>query len=137
MPRYLAIELGGVTVRAVLREDVAPRTVAALVGALPITARAAHCICSGECVFFTSEQLPLVDPENATAYVSQGDVVLGPRRELVIVYGRRCSMRGFSGYYPSNAFAMVRDLDAMDRFAEIGRKTLMEGAKPITVRLEA
>ena len=136
MPRYLEIDLAGVTVTAVLREDVAPKTVAALVDVLPVTARAAHCICSGECIWFTSDRLPVPEPENATAYMSQGDIVLGPRHEFVIAYGRRCAMRGFSGYYPANAFAMVRDLDAMDRFAEVSRKTLTEGAQTITVRLK-
>lgn len=135
MPRYLEVDLAGVPVHALLREDVAPKTIDALLKVLPMSARAMHCTCSGECVWFDSERLPVVAPENSTVYLSQGDIVLGPSHEFVIAYGRRCAMRGFSGYHPCNVFAIVRDLDAMDRFAEVCRKIKMDGAKPITVRL--
>lgn len=138
MARYIEIELNGVTVKAVLREDGAPRTVAAVVQALPLSGRAIHCICSGECVWFESEQVPLVPAvgmeENLTIYFSQGDIALGPRHEFLIIYGRRCASRSLRGYVPYSAFAMVRDLDAMDRFAKVAAPIMSDGSGEIRVR---
>jgi len=134
MAREIEVVLEGIAVNAVLREDAAPKTVAALLRALPITSTAVHCICSGECIWFKSDQVPIAFPETETVYLSQGDIALGYDNDFLIAYGRRCSTRGFKGYLPYNPIAVVRDLDAMERFAKVAHSIEFEGGKAISVR---
>lgn len=135
VPEQIELQLEDVIVNAVVRFDVAPINAAAFLKALPITSRAAHCICSGECVWFKTESVPIAQPENETVYLSQGDIAIGYDHDFLIAYGRRCSTRGFAGYLKYNPIAMVRDMDAMDRFAAVAAATEFDGAKPITVRI--
>src|SRR5262245_6290466 len=130
--RRIAIAVDGEHVAiADLREDVAPHTCAAIWAVLPLVGSLRHCTSSGECVFFGVNALlsidsahgalsrarvsrehgvvhgpPLIEPENLTCYVSQGDVVLTPDKACIMVYGRRCVIRAYVGELPSNAFAM-------------------------------
>ena len=134
MAEYIEITLNGATVQAVLREDLAPKTVAAVKAALPIESPAIHCMCSGECVWLLDDRVPLVEEENAFTYMSQGDICIGYKHELVIVYGRRCATRGRKGYMYFNVFAEVRDLDAMDRFAKECEPIMSMGSGIIEVR---
>jgi len=137
MAQHIEVELNGVVVTALLLEDAAPKTVDALVKALPMSSKAIHCICSGECVWFQHDHVPIVEEENATTYFSQGDISLGYKHEFVIAYGRRCAARGFKGYMRFNVFAMVRDLDAMDRFAAVSAPIMSDGTGTISVRLKS
>ena len=77
---------------------------------------------------------PLVQPENLTVYLSQGDFVLTPDKACIVVYGRRCTVRSYVGDLPSNAFAYIRDPDGLDRLEMLAKRTLKYGAK--TIRLE-
>ena len=134
MPEYIEISLNGASVRAVLLEDQAPQSVAAVRDALPIESPAIHCMCSGECVWLLDDRVPLVEEENAFTYMSQGDICIGYKHEIVIVYGRRCATRGRKGYMHFNVFAMVRDLDAMDRFAKECEPIMSMGSGIIQIR---
>ena len=155
--RRVAIIIAGRQVAvADLRDDVAPKTAAAIWDALPIHGSLRHCTSSGECVFFGVDALlsidtrpnatasstlssthalvhgpPLIEPENLTCYVSQGDIVLTPDKACIMVYGRRCVVRAYVGELPSNAFAMIRDPDELDEFELVAKQTLFEGAKSI------
>jgi hypothetical protein len=157
--RRLRIRIDGQEVAlADLRDDVAPRTCDAIWAALPITGQLRHCTSSGECVFFGVDVplsvdvvkgatgsgrvhaehgvvhgAPLIEPENLTCYVSQGDIVLTPDKACILVYGRRCVVRAYTGELPSNAFAMVRNPTELDAFERVSRRTLWEGAMPIVL----
>ncbi|MYC85684.1 MAG: DUF3830 family protein [Acidimicrobiia bacterium] len=144
---------------AVLRFDVASRTASAIRDMLPLEATLMHVTCSGEGVFFPVDKelaidtMPgragsdgvtdggvvvhgprLVQPENLTVYLSQGDFVLTPDKACIIAYGRRCVVRSYVGDLPSNAFAYIRDPDDLDRLEMLAKRTLKDGAK--TIRLE-
>ena len=144
---------------AVLRFDVAGRTASAIRDVLPLEAPLMHVTCSGEGVFFpiddrlaidtmqggagsdgvTDEGVvvhgpPLVQPENLTVYLSQGDFVLTPDKACIVAYGRRCIVRSYVGDLPSNAFAYIRDPVGLDRLEMLAKRTLKDGAK--TIRLE-
>jgi hypothetical protein len=134
MSEYIEVTLNGASVQAVLLEDQAPKTVAAVKAALPIQSPAIHCMCSGECVWLQDDAVPLVEEENAFTYMSQGDICIGYKHEIVIVYGRRCATRGRKGYMHFNVFATVRDLDAMDRFAQECEPIMSMGSGIIEVR---
>jgi len=127
-------------------------TIPAIWDALPIVGEAMHCTCSGECIFFhVSSPLaidlqvespasrdfihgsPLVMPENLTVMVSAGDLVLTPAKDILIVWGRRCSIRAYVGPFPSSAFAMIRDPTDIDIFASLARQTLRRGAMPVSL----
>ena len=145
---------------ALLRFDVARRTASAIRDVLPLEAPLMHVTCSGEGVFFpVDDELAidtmqgkagsdgvtdggvvvhgpaLVQPENLTVYLSQGDFVLTPDKACIIAYGRRCVVRSYVGDLPSNAFAYIRDPDGLDRLEMLAKRTLKDGAK--TIRLEA
>ena len=119
-----------------------------------------HVTCSGEGVFFPIDDRlavdtvqggagsdgvtdhgvvvhgpPLVQPENLTVYLSQGDFVLTPDKACIVAYGRRCIVRSYVGDLPSNAFAYIRDPDGLDRLDVLAKRTLKDGAK--TIRLES
>jgi len=143
---------------AILREDVAPRTSAAIWDALPIEGKLMHGTSSGEAVFFAVD-VPLsidlvpnalgssdlavgnvvahgetvVPPENATCYVSQGDFVLTPYKACLIAYGRRAIIRSYVGELPSNAFAFVREPSELDALERLCKATLAHGAKRIVL----
>jgi len=143
---------------ALLRFDVASRTAAAIRDVLPLEASLMHVTCSGEGVFFPVDEelaidtMPgagsdgvtdggvvvhgprLVQPENLTVYLSQGDFVLTPDKACITAYGRRCVVRSYVGDLPSNAFAYIRDPDHLGRLEMLAKRTLKYGAK--TIRLE-
>lgn len=135
MSERIEISLEDIKVTAVLRDDVAPKTVDLFVRSLPLSSKAVHCICSGECIWFKDDSVPFALPENETIYLSQGDIALGYDHDFLIAYGRRCATRGFAGYLKYNPIAMVRDMDAMDAFAERAKAIEREGEKVITVTL--
>lgn len=144
---------------ALLRFDVASRTASAIRDVLPLEAPLMHVTCSGEGVFFPVDDELVIDtmqggagsdgvtdggvvvhgprlvqPENLTVYLSQGDFVLTPDKACIIAYGRRCVVRSYVGDLPSNAFAYIRDPDGLDRLEMLAKRTLKDGAK--TIRLE-
>lgn len=135
MSEYIEIELNGATVQALLLAEEAPQTVAAIKEALPVTSKAIHCMCSGECVWLQDDGVPKVEEENPQTYMSQGDISIGYKHELVIAYGRRCATRGKKGYMHFNVFAEVRDIEAMNRFAKECEPIMSDGSGMISVRL--
>ena len=132
----MEIELESVKVVATFLEEQAPKTCKAMSEALPLDAEAKHSTWSGNAIWFVSDKLPVVEPENAFCLMSQGDVVIYPGiKEVMVIYGRRAFSRGPStDNSPANVFAVVRDLDAMDRFAEKARNLVNVGAKRICLR---
>jgi hypothetical protein len=133
--RKIEIELEGVRVVATLLEDKAPKTSEAFWKILPLEADAKHCTLSGECVFFTHDKIPKVEPENHSPFVSQGDIVLSPDREIIIVHGRKCLLRTYTTiYHPSNHFAIIDHSENLEKFEKVAENLKNVGAKKIVFR---
>lgn len=130
MPRKMKIELDGVKVVADLLEDKAPRTRDAFWSILPIDRRDALHYVRG-CIFFVHDKLPYVERENHPPFVSQGDVVLTPDREFILVHGRRCLLRTYpTGLHPSNCFAIIPIWqENFKKFEDVAENLKRTGAK--------
>jgi hypothetical protein len=146
MVKEIEIEMEGVVIVGTLMDGdewgQAPKACDAFLKTLPINAKAMHGMWSGNIVVVESAKIPEVEPENPTIFLSQGDIGIVPNRygrkvgELIIAYGRRVSMRGtHTGKEPVNVFAEVKDIDSMEKFAEVCRRTRLEGLKEINIRL--
>ncbi len=135
-PPMLEIVAAGFAFRARFEEAAAPGTVAAFRAILPFEDRLIHCRWSGE-----SNWIPWGDrelglgPENATCYPAPGQLLLYPggvsETELLFPYGH-CAFASKAGALAGNHFATV--VEGGERFAELGRLTLWEGAQPISFR---
>ena len=93
--KRVEIELNGVKVRAVLYEEKAPVTVAALWNCLPFEDKVTHAKWSGQ-MFHTNTDLPLkidtsqwgLGMENPVGFQAPGDIVYLPLvKEIAIAYG--------------------------------------------------
>jgi hypothetical protein len=90
------VEVEGARARFVLRDDLAPKSTAALWDTLPIETTLAHAKLSGDACFFSVNGGPLVQlpeqPELSVASIYQGYIVLAPSpargvAELLVSYG--------------------------------------------------
>lgn len=132
MARHMEIELEGFKVVATLLDDEAPKTCDAFWNILPFEGEAMHCTCSGQCIFSHGGSLPKVEPENQSPFVSQGDVLISPDLELIIVHGRMCYIRAYTtNDYPVNHFAIIQDIG---KFEEVAENLKRVGAKKILIR---
>ncbi len=93
--KRVEIELNGVKVRAMLYEEKAPVTVAALWNCLPFEDKVTHAKWSGQ-MFHTNTDLPLkidtsqwgLGMENPVGFQAPGDIVYLPLvKEIAIAYG--------------------------------------------------
>jgi uncharacterized protein DUF3830 len=131
--KVLEIVAGKLRFVAHLEEDVAPDTVAAFRRLLPLESRIIHARWSGEaCWIPFGERDVGIGPENATSYPSPGQILLYPggvsETEILFPYGST-SFASKAGPLAGNHFATVRE--GTEHFAELGRRTLWEGAQPI------
>lgn len=111
-PRKFEVKLAGNRVVARLLERDAPNSCGVFWSLLPFEGKAAHCLSSGTCIYISHETsgvtIPIIDPENESPFVSQGDIVYSQRGEIIIVYGKRCYLR-----------SMSKDTEPMNHIAEI------------------
>jgi hypothetical protein len=118
-----------------LEEESAPRTVGALRRLLPLESRIIHARWSGEAAWIPFGELDVgIGPENATSYPSPGELLLYPggvsETELLFPYGHAC-FASKAGQLAGNHFATV--FEGAEHLRELGRRTLWEGAQPITI----
>ena len=129
----LNVTIAGIRFDAVLLKEQAPQTCAAFEKLLPYESKIVHVRWSGEGVW-----IPLGDYdfgigyENHTSHPAPGHVILYPggisETEILLAYGG-VDFSSKMGQLAGNHFiTLTSDLD---KLAEIGPKTLWEGALPI------
>jgi hypothetical protein len=129
----LEIVSGDLRFVARLEEEAAPDTVAAFRRLLPLESRLIHARWSGEACWIPFGELDVgLGPENATTYPTPGQILFYPagvsETEILFPYGPT-TFASKAGALAGNHFATV--LDEVAGLAELGRKTLWEGAQPI------
>jgi hypothetical protein len=116
-----------------LEEELAPATVAAFRRLLPLESRIIHARWSGESCWIPFGELDVgLGPENATCYPAPGQLLFYPggvsETEILFPYGPT-AFASKAGPLAGNHFATI--VEGVDRLAELGRKTLWEGAQPL------
>ena len=129
----LEIVCGDFSFVARLEEGAAPDTVAAFRGLLPLESRIIHARWSGEACWIPFGELDVgFGPENATSYPAPGQILFYPsgvsETEILFPYGPT-AFASKAGALAGNHFATVHE--GASALAELGRKTLWEGAQPI------
>jgi hypothetical protein len=133
----LRLSVGDLVFEGRLEEAEAPRTCAAIRAILPFSGTLIHVRWSGEAVWMPLGDRDIgVGPENPTSYPAPGQLLFHPagisEAELLIAYGPvRFASR--AGQLAGNHFATLTD--GLDRLAEVGRRTLWQGAQPFRVEL--
>ena len=130
----IKITSGAYAFDAVLLTAEAPKTCAIFLAALPLTDRIIHVRWSGEACWipFGNKDFGLAY-ENATSFPVPGDVLFYPggfsETELLIGYGA-VRFASKMGQLAGNHFMTITSDKHL--LAEFGRKTLWDGAQPIT-----
>ena len=129
----MEIVSGRLRFTARLEEEAAPETVAAFRRLLPLESRIIHARWSGEACWIPFGELDVgFGPENATRYPAPGQILFYPggvsETEILFPYGAT-AFASKAGALAGNHFATV--LEGASALAELGRKTLWEGAQPI------
>ncbi|MGP2494178.1 DUF3830 family protein [Mesorhizobium sp. PUT5] len=134
----LKVVIADVAFDARLEREAAPATCAAFVERLPFESQVVHVRWSGEGVW-----IPLGDYnfgvgyENHTSYPAPGQIVLYPggisETEILLAYGG-VHFASKLGQLAGNHFITLTS--NLDRLAEIGKRTLWQGAQKITFQME-
>ena len=133
----LAIRVGDLEFRA-RWETEAPQTVAAIRAMLPIENQLIHCRWSGESTWIPFGDLRVgVGYEHHTSHPAPGELLIYTGEisecEILFPYGA-CMFSSKLGQLAGNHFATVEPDDGWgDRLREVGRRTLWQGAQPITI----
>jgi hypothetical protein len=137
--KKIGIELDGVPVTAVLYEERAPLTVAALWACLPFEDRVTHGKWSGA-MFHTNAELPIdldtpqfpFGMENPVGFQAPGDIVYLPAaREVAIAYGEARFAWVAGAMMVSGLGRIESDLT---EFAKKAERLMWDGAKTLTLR---
>ena len=128
---------GGFT--AVLRPDLSPETVKAVIAMLPLEATVYHSRWSGREINFSVKSPKSVPRERQTCTVNTGDVVYWKEWEmgeaaqeaLAIYYGAEVT-RDHRGYLPVNVFARVPPGE-WPEIEKVGLRIWREGREGVTV----
>ncbi len=116
-------------------EDAAPLTRAALRAWLPIRSQLIHCRWSGESTWIPfGDRRPDVGHENHTSHPAPGELLIYvgdmSESEILFPYGA-CMFSSKLGQLTGNHFATI--VEGRDQLAEVGRRTLWEGAQNIEI----
>ena len=135
MPRrdHIQIQAGDFRFTAKLEWEKAPKTCAAFVARLPFISKIVHVRWSGEGVWIPLGELDFgVAYENATSYPAPGQFLLYPagvsETEILLAYGA-VQFASKAGQLAGNHFLTITS--EINALAELGRKTLWEGAQSI------
>jgi hypothetical protein len=134
----LAIRVGDLEFHASWEPD-APQTVAAIRSMLPIENRLIHCRWSGESTWIPFGDLRVgVGYEHHTSHPAPGQLLIYTgdisECEILFPYGA-CMFSSKLGQLAGNHFATLEPDDGWaDRLRVVGRRSLWEGAQPITIR---
>jgi hypothetical protein len=133
----LTITIADIAFSARLEIDEAPKTCAAFLSRLPFAGQIVHVRWSGEAVWIPLGDLDFgVSFENHTSYPAPGQVLLYPggisETEILLAYGG-VHFASKMGQLAGNHFITLTE--GVEQFAEIGRRTMWEGAKPIRFAL--
>jgi hypothetical protein len=114
-------------------ESAAPNTVARFRILLPYRERIIHVRWSGEACWIPLGDLDLgLGFENNTSYPAPGQMILYPggvsETEILVAYGP-CCFASKAGQLSGNHFLTISG--DLARLAELGRRTLWDGAQPI------
>lgn len=137
MTALIDITAGPFALVARLEEERAPATCALFRSFLPWSERLIHVRWSGEGMWIpmgeTAYDLPW---ENHTCYPRPGQFIFYPggvsETEILLAYGEVCFSSKF-GQLPGNHFLTV--VEGAENLAQLGQKTLWDGAQPVTFRL--
>jgi hypothetical protein len=139
--RRLQIDFDGVTVGAVLLENLAPKTTQALASVLPLDTQATNDTWGGPVTRVWgsgsdgSLQLSVTELESAKHLVWPGYVYFDPRKKMLrVCYGIDADIKDVGGAIPVTPVAAIDRAD-VERFAAVARRQLTEGKKRIAVRL--
>lgn len=136
----------GVTARAVLLEEAAPRTCAAVWAQLPIVVTAGHGAYSGTIVGVRLDPSVIVGEENATTCVQTGDVMFthyepntrhgypNGLSEIYWAYDRYARPHVPGQWVPAIANVFARIVGEPADFYAVCRRILQEGLKRIEIR---
>lgn len=136
MPK-LRITAGPYVFVARLEEAGAPKTCAAMRALLPLREKLVHCRWSGESTWVPLGDRRLeVELENHTSHPAPGQVLVYPggisEMEILFPYGATM-FSSKVGQLAGNHFATVTE--GAEKLAELGRRTLYEGAQDFTLEL--
>ena len=117
-------------------DDVAPQTVAAFRGLLPLDSKVIQARWSGQSAWIPMGDLDVgIGPENATSYPAAGELLLYPgslsETELLFPYGHTC-FASKAGQLAGNHFATI--VEGGERLQELGELVLWHGAQDISFR---
>ena len=118
--------------------EAAPKTCAAFKKQMPFISKMVHVRWSGEGVWMPLGDLDFgVGYENNTAYPAPGHIILYPggvsETEILLAYGG-VHFASKLGQLAGNHFITLTS--NLDRLAEIGKRTLWQGAQKITFQME-
>jgi hypothetical protein len=135
MAKRIEVEVAGVTVTAVLLEELAPRTTSALWSILPIENTLRHVRWGGNGTYILERRLrdPSLFPlENQVSFYFPNTIALKPEHgELAFSYGQS-QARSLGGNGWASHFANIEG-DTTE-FLKVLASTQHEGGKPITIR---
>jgi len=133
----IRILVAGLEFGARLEGRAAPRTCAAFLGLLPLSASLLQARWSGESAWVPLGNLDLdlaLGPENPTSHPAPGQLLLYPgglsETEILFPYGATL-FASKVGQLAGNHFATL-DPDAHPHLAELGRRVLWDGAQDVT-----
>ena len=136
MARHVELEVAGVTVTAVLLDDLAPKTTNAFWEILPIEQTLRHVRWGGNGAYVIERKLrdeALFPLENRVAFYFPNTIALKPEHgELAFSYGQS-QARSLSGNGWAAHFANVVGGDTA-AFLDVLARTQREGAKPMVIR---
>lgn len=130
----IEIVLGDEVFHATLSEATAPKTVAAVMNALPFEGRAVHAQLSGDMFrMFEHAPIPVDKTENQQAYQAPGEIVyFPPIQEIAIAYGA-ARFRGNAGFLYLTPLGFVDEQD-LPRLAKTAERLMWDGSKRIQFR---
>ena len=132
----IGIRAGPFAFTARFERAAAPATCARFEALMPYRERLIHVRWSGEACWIPLGALDLgLAYENATSYPAPGQIILHPggvsETEILIAYGA-VRFASKAGQLAANHFATLVEGDG--QLAELGRRTLWEGAQQISFR---